>query len=254
MPIFRIDDKLHYFVHIPKCGGASVETYLIDRFGGPLGIWDMGKDALPRTHIWTRTSPQHISAAVLEQLVPRDWMASSFAVVRHPLRRLVSAFCFSRDVVGRIPLNTEFNAWFEDAATWIGKEPYRNGGHLETQGTFIPRDTRIFRLEDGLQAIIPYLDGLAGNSDGPREVPVRNVGRWRGNEAPIQLTQRTLDLVNQVYAADLEQFGYTPATSLDELAALPDLPVLPTTGQTPAGNTRSLQKRILRYLHSKAGL
>jgi hypothetical protein len=254
MPIFRINNQLHYFVHIPKCGGASIETYLIERFGGPLGLWDMRREELPRTHIWMRTSPQHISATVLDQLVPRDWMMSSFAVVRHPLRRLISAFAFSRDVVGRIPLSTEFNAWFEDAATWIGKEPYRNGGHLEPQGTFIPRDTTIFRLEDGLDAIIPYLDGLAGNSDGPRQVPFRNVGRWRGNEDMIRMTPRTIELVNQVYAQDFARFGYVPVTDPEDLTTLPDLPSLPETGAPPVAKPRSAKSRILRYLHAKAGL
>jgi len=37
MPIFRINDQLHYFAHVPKCGGSAVETYLTRRFG-PLGF------------------------------------------------------------------------------------------------------------------------------------------------------------------------------------------------------------------------
>ena len=33
MPFFRIDRELHYFAHVPKCAGASVEVYLRKRFG-----------------------------------------------------------------------------------------------------------------------------------------------------------------------------------------------------------------------------
>lgn len=253
MPIFRIDHQLHYFAHIPKCGGASVEEYLIDRFG-PLGLRDVHEEEVLKSHRWIRSSPQHVPVMALDRLIPSEWFTSSFAVVRHPVRRLISAYFFSRDVVGRIPLSTEFNAWFEEAATWIGKEPYRNGGHLEPQATFIPRGSRIFRLEDGLDQIVPYLDQLAGKSDGQREVPARNVGRWRNEEAPPTLTQKTLDLVATVYADDFARFGYALPTSTDSVATLPDLPKLASTGQPPLPRGRSLTGRIRRYLYRRAGL
>jgi hypothetical protein len=253
MPIFRINNDLHYFAHVPKCGGASVETYLADRFG-PMGFWDMHEEEVLKSQRWIRTSPQHVPVVALDRLMPRDWFVSSFAVVRHPVRRLISAFFFSRDIVGRIPLGAEFNAWFAEASAWIGKEPYRNGGHLEPQVTIVPPGSRIFRLEEGLEAIVPYLDGLAGNSDGPREIPVRNVGRWRQDEAPPVLNAQTLELVRQIYAEDFAQFGYAPPTSAEDLGGLTDLPLLAATGKPPAPPARSLSSRITRYLYKQAGL
>ena len=169
MPIFRINKDLHYYAHVPKCGGSSVEHYLVDRFG-PMGLRDTEEKLIHPTLRWTRTTPVHIPAVALARIVPPDWIASSFAVVRHPVRRLISAFFQGRDVAGRIPLSADFNAWFAEAAVWVGKDPYRNGGHLEPQTTFIPPGSRIFRLEDGLEQVVPYLDALAGNSDGPREI------------------------------------------------------------------------------------
>jgi hypothetical protein len=252
MPIFRINNQLHYFAHVPKCGGSSVEHYLVDRFG-PMGLRDMHEKELPAELRWSRTTPVHIPAAALARIVPPDWLASSFAIVRHPVRRLVSAFFHGRDVAGRIPLSAEFNAWFAEVAPWIGKDPYRNGGHLEAESSFIPQGSRIFRLEDGLDQIVPYLDALAGNSDGPREVAPRNIGRWRNEETPPVLTPATLDLVSRLYAEDFARFGYDMPASTSAAAALPDLPALAATGKPPIPLKHGLRVRTIRYLLRKAG-
>ena len=252
MPIFRIDKDLHYYAHVPKCGGSSVEHYLVDRFG-PMGLRDTEEKLIHPTLRWTRTTPVHIPAVALARIVPPDWIASSFAVVRHPVRRLISAFFQGRDVAGRIPLSADFNAWFAEAAVWVGKDPYRNGGHLEPQTTFIPPGSRIFRLEDGLEQVVPYLDALAGNSDGPREIAPRNVGRWRHEEEPPILTPATLDLVTRLYAEDFTRFGYEIPATTDGAAALPDLPALAATGKPPVPPRRSLRVRTIRYLLRKAG-
>lgn len=253
MPIFRINDQLHYFAHVPKCGGSSVEHFLVDRFG-PMALRDMREIDVPANLRWTRTTPAHIPAAALARIVPPDWIVSSFAVVRHPLRRLISAFFQGRDVAGRIPLSADFNAWFAEAAQWVGKDPYRNGGHLEPQSSFIPQGSHIFRLEDGLEQIVPYIDALAGNSDGPRQIPVRNVGRWRNEEAPPAPSAATLDLVTRLYAEDFARFGYDVPSSTDAAATVPDLPALAASGRPPMPDRRSLKSRLLRSLYRRAGL
>lgn len=253
MPIFRINDQLHYYAHVPKCAGAAIEDYLIARFG-PLAFRDMMEGEVPKSHRWIRSSPQHVPVSALERLVPMDWLQSSFAVVRHPVRRLISAFFFARDVNGRLPLATDFNTWFTEAAGFIGKDPYRNGGHLEPQATFIPPGSRVFRLEDGIDRIIPYLDRLAGNEDGPRHVAPRNVGFWRSEEATPALTPQNLALVAEVYADDFSRYGYALPTNDAEVAALPDLPALAATGAPPESRKHSFRQKLLRSLYRKAGL
>jgi Sulfotransferase family len=252
MPIFRIDKDLHYYAHVPKCGGSSVEHYLVDRFG-PMGLRDMGEKLVHPTLRWTRTTPVHIPAVALARIIPPDWIVSSFAVVRHPVRRLISAFFHGRDVARRIPLSADFNEWFAEVSVWIGKDPYRNGGHLEQQVSFIPPDSRIFRLEDGLEPVVDYLDSLAGNTDGPREIAPKNVGRWRNEEAPPVLTPATLDLVTRLYAEDFARFGYELPSNTDAAASLPDLPALATTGEPPVPRKRGIRERTIRYLLRRAG-
>ena len=90
MPFFRIDRELHYFAHVPKCAGASVEVYLRKRFG-KIAFANSQFYNVPEAQRWTKSSPQHINREALALLVPPGWIASSFGVVRHPVTRLRSA-------------------------------------------------------------------------------------------------------------------------------------------------------------------
>lgn len=247
MPIFRINGQLHYYAHVPKTGGSSVKVYLIERFGR-MALEETGRHLLPDSQLWSRESTAHIPVFVLDRIFPRDWLVSSFAVVRHPMRRLISAFFYARDVRRLIPLSADFNLWFREAMA--NPDPF--GSHLLPQSDLVPEGSRIFRLEDGLDQVVPYLDTLAGNAAGPRVLPTVNVGKWRGEEAPPVPSEATLELVARVYAADFARFGYTPMTGAAEMAAMPDLPKLGATGAPPAPRKRSLGERVLRKLRTMA--
>jgi Sulfotransferase family len=253
MPIFRINDQLHYFAHVPKCGGSSVETYLTQRFG-VLGFVEPGRHLVPEHLRWNTSAAQHIPLAALYRLIPADWFASSFAVVRHPVRRLISAYFYTKDVFNTVPLDTGFDAWVKTAVTWIESEPYRRAAHVLPQTALVPEAARVFRLEDGLEQVVPYLDGLAGNSDGPREIPTQNIGKWRNEEAPPQVSTETLDLIARVYANDFARFGYDAPTTTAQAAALTDLPRLATTGAPPVPKQRTLIQRVQRSLMRRAGM
>ncbi|OYW48588.1 MAG: hypothetical protein B7Z31_14945 [Rhodobacterales bacterium 12-65-15] len=235
---------------MPIFGGTSVENYLTERFG-PLAFNEHQRHLTPDRFRWSVESANHIPVAQLDRLFPPGWFASSFATVRHPLPRLVSAFFFWRDFMKRIPLSAEFNAWFQKAAAELDTAPYRYGAHLLPQTGLVPEAARVFRLEDGLDSIVPYLDGMAGNRDGSRTIPSRNVGRWRAEESAPQPTQATLDLLARVYAADFERFGYEPKLSVAAAATLPDLSI---SGAPPSVRRRSFSERLVRNLMKRAGM
>jgi hypothetical protein len=250
MPIFRIGGDLHFYAHVPKCGGTSIEAYLTERFG-PLGFLESGRFRIPMDLRWNRTSGDHVPVEALHRLIPADWLVSSFAVVRHPVRRLISAFFFARDITHKLPISTDFNTWAKDALSRVPQDPYLLEGHLRPQTALVPKDARVFRLEDGLDEVVPYLDGLAGNTDGPRQIAPRNVGTWRGNDPDPVLTDEVLTLVAQVYAEDFARFGYDAPANAKVALALPDLPALAATGMPPAVVRRPLMVRIYRKLRTR---
>lgn len=250
MPIFRINDKLHYYAHVPKCGGTSIETYLTERFG-PLGFLEKGRHLIPMELRWNLTSGEHVSAEALHRLIPADWLVSSFAVVRHPVRRLISAFFFARDITQKLPISSDFNIWAKDALSRVPQDPYLLEGHLRPQTALVPKGARIFRLEDGLDEVVPYLDGLAGNTDGARQIAPKNVGTWRGNDPDPVPTDEVLTLIASVYAEDFARFGYDAPANAKVALALPDLPALAATGRPPSVVRRPLMVRIYRKLRTK---
>lgn len=210
MPVFRIGDKLHYYAHVPKCGGSSIEAYLKARFGS-LAFLNTRYLDLPENARWTRSSPQHLPAQDFYRLIPADWIASSFAVVRHPVKRLVSAFQYQVEVEGTVAPLWSIDEWFDDWLKIAGNDPFRYDNHLRPQSDIVPEDATVFRLEDGLDAIVPHLDHLAGNSSGPRSIPKENVRKkaMGPDESRLKPSPETLDRVAQYYAADLRRFGYS---------------------------------------------
>lgn len=211
MPVFRLGKKLCYFAHIPKCGGSSVEAYLKERFG-PVGFsadlkWHDGAER------WSRTSPQHIDWASLQHLLPEEMLDAVFTVVRHPVARIVSAYHFQVEVEHSIPGTITFSNWLKCQFGQYKIDPFTVDNHIRPQTDFIPENCLIFHLEHGLDAIVPYLDGLAGASSGPRAIGHMNkrTSKRRKGPAPDQTPNAAdLALIRKFYARDFERFGYDP--------------------------------------------
>ena len=129
MPLVRIGTDIHYFAHVPKCGGSSVEAYLKARFGS-LAFLNARFLSAPESHRWTKSSPQHITLDALTGLVPADWITSSFAVVRHPVKRLISAFHFQIENERTVSRQLSIDDWFEDWLEKARETPFLYDNHL----------------------------------------------------------------------------------------------------------------------------
>lgn len=184
--------------------------YLRKRFG-PIAFANSQYLNTPETHRWTRSSPQHVDWEGLTRLLPTSWIKSSFAVARHPVARLRSAFDYQLNGEKTVPEGTDLNDWFLDWVAQRDKQPFRYDNHLRPASDLVPRDATVFRLEDGLDPIINYLDSLAGNAHGPRQMPHENKSRGGKHYTSVQspLNNETLDVIEKVYAKDFTRFGYT---------------------------------------------
>jgi len=206
MPLVRINADLHFFAHVPRAAGGSVEAYLAARFGS-LALLDDSYPDQPLNRRWSQTSPQHIDVATLERFFPAEWIASSFAVVRHPVTRIVSVYHHQAEVLGTVPKGMDVNEWllewFESAET----DPYLNDSHLRRQSEFVPLDATVFHIEHGLDALVSHLDKLAGNAAGPRNIQPEVIRKTEGKGGG-ELSQTSLALIEEYYADDFSRFGY----------------------------------------------
>lgn len=205
MPFIKSAGKLIYFAHVPKCGGAAVEEYLRARFG-TVGFADERFDELAGALHWSRSSARHVPAAILDRLFPPGFFDAAFAVVRHPVDRLVSEYHFLRDVLKRIDRSESFATWLAHIDRAIAENPWRYDNHLRPMADLVPGDATIFRLEEGLEPIIPYLDGLVGASDRPL-----GFGRVLTRDPSIPKVVPGLEeiaTIERLYRQDFERFGY----------------------------------------------
>ncbi|MFS4438311.1 sulfotransferase family 2 domain-containing protein [Paracoccaceae bacterium GXU_MW_L88] len=237
MPLFKVQDKLYYYAHVPKCAGSSVKVYLYERFG-EIGFNDPHYMARREPHRWTKTSAQHVTYKDLTRLIPADWIAGSFTVVRNPLSRLISAYQFQRDVERMIDPSLTIENWF---ARWIESKdetPFQYDNHLVPQTLFVPPGAKVFYLEHGVNAIIPWLDAIEGGANDMRIVDSINTAKAKG-EKPVP-SQELRDMVSEVYAEDFERFQYR----IDQKMPLADAP---EQGAPTHGDIRNMKMRKLKY-------
>ncbi|MEL7089011.1 MAG: sulfotransferase family 2 domain-containing protein [Planctomycetota bacterium] len=209
MPVCRARHMWLYYAHVPKCAGTAVERYLEARFG-PLGLRDPDYAFRAPAEAWSLSPPQHMPEAVRRDWLPDTLFDATFATVRHPVTRLRSAFLFQRDVGGALPAKMSFQRWVETLPRSIALGPHTLHGHLRPMVEFVPDGAEVFRIEQGLDAVVRWLDRITDSDDGPREVAPANVLADRIGAQPeaVHLTPLVLDMVATLYAADFERFGY----------------------------------------------
>ncbi|MBO9468075.1 sulfotransferase family 2 domain-containing protein [Tropicibacter sp. R15_0] len=214
MPICRAGAKLIYFAHVPKCGGTAVERYLAKRFG-KLGFWDEAYAQRDPASAWTISPPQHVLEVVRRDLLPDRLFDAQFATVRHPATRLRSMFRFQRDIENALPPNTRFRSWIEGLPRTLATAPYALHGHPRLMSDYVPKQAQVFRMEEGLDQIIPWIEALIGEepSDPPETLPRVNELERRlppevVNRPPVLLDEANLALIADIYASDYDRFGY----------------------------------------------
>lgn len=172
VPIFRVNERLVYFAHVPKCGGSTVEHSLRES-GLALSFLDQefrarGRDA------WSRSSPQHIPAEIRRLLFAEGFFDYEFAVVRDPVRRFLSAFNHNRGRIGRHVSLAAFLRRMERRVA--ARDDYfgaRYDNHFLPACRFLSPAARVFFIEDGLGACLAALSadlGIEIAEAGPRNV------------------------------------------------------------------------------------
>lgn len=202
MPLFRTKGRNIYFAHVPRCGGTSIEEYLGATFGA-LSLVDPLFRRRRRTR-WNKTSPQHILVDQLNVLFSPGFFDESFAVVRHPVDRLCSAFHFQRDIKQTIAPTmalAEFVVKLSDPRFRFSRE-FDN--HFQQQTRIVPKDAQIFRFEDGLDVVFDHIDVLAGTT-GARGIRPHRLRTAKPVE-PISPELRAQ--ITDLFAEDMAAFGY----------------------------------------------
>jgi hypothetical protein len=83
-------------------------------------------------------------------------------------------------------------------------EPRVYDNHIRPQADLLPEGTNIFKLEDGIDALIPYLDGILGEEAADFEIP----HLLKSKREEISISRQDIRLIRNYYKEDFERFGY----------------------------------------------
>lgn len=197
MPLYRHDGNLVLFVHIPKTGGSTIEEALHNAGA---------KQALKHNKLmgFSNSTPQHMTWDVTRFWIPKGFYDYAFAVVRHPLNRLMSEYYY-RTSLADAPL-PEFEKWVVQKFKRHKEYPYVNDNHIRPQVDFVGPAVEIFRLEDGIEK--PIAAGMSRLGLPPATARIGN--SRKSDPTPLAISAKVLAQTCRFYAADFKAFGYNP--------------------------------------------
>jgi hypothetical protein len=200
VPLFIQPGFTLYFAHVPKAGGSSLRIYLHERLGPPvLAGWTFLKSThrrvmlAPAEHAAVHEIAPHLPARIDHRL----------ALVRDPLARTFSQYRFQagKSLLSRLG----FSTWLRVMIGAARIEPRIHENHLRPQVDLIPEGSEIFRLEDGFDRLIAWVDTLCGQSRPDLAVPHALKSDRR---RPIRCHRQDIALILDHYAADYDRLGY----------------------------------------------
>lgn len=176
-----------FFCHIPRCAGRSIIKMM------ELDGWRVDYDLLGNNH-------RHANYFELRVKYKETKEPRSFAIVRHPMRRLESAFREN----GRASSPNEMFRIFEEMTTQKIYTAFNR--KIRPAADFILDESEIMKLDVGFSYIHHELIMRGWLSRKSKDV---HLGRTDGT--PIDWTKaptRIVDKIMQVYAQDFYHFEY----------------------------------------------
>ena len=156
MPIYRLNGASLLFVHVPKCGGTSLEGMLNAHPAlEQAALYEMGRDNLVLQV--SRCSPQHWHGPLLQQLLRLETFALSFTVIRDPVERLLSEFSMQRGKV--LETTTDFGIWYQQMQRERRVNPFHADNHLRPAREFLLPQAVVYNFNAGLERIWADLCG-----------------------------------------------------------------------------------------------
>ena len=208
MPFFKrkfFHHKIIFFLHIPKCGGSSIEKFFIDN---NFYVNLLDKKFENREIKWSKNSPQHLISRDLKTIIDLNMIDYSFTVIRHPIERFKSAFLFNKNV-NKIMIKLDINDFVNHyEKKFMGLYSYDN--HFIPANKFIEgfdRKLEIYRLEE-LSKLESKLNRLFHYTLKLRKLEHLKKSSTLPYQETPNLSTRSKEIIYELYKEDFKKFGY----------------------------------------------
>lgn len=190
------------FIHIPKCGGSSVEMAL-----GIYGVNNSGSNKVISFSSLFGKGLQHLTHSEIKAVFPSHPASKAsrvFAMVRHPVFRIASGFTWRKrwdERLKNVEVNTYIRSWIAPPEVKSSREWERDYRHLLPQVDFLIGNEEIYRLEDGLDAPLRNYTNL----DAVKKI---NSSKGSVNKIVSEISGENIRKLEELYRRDYEEFSY----------------------------------------------
>lgn len=196
-------ERTFLFIHVPKTGGTAIETYF--RGIGLAGFFDPATYMPVRPYL--KVPPAHYDYGVLNRLCNLDSLYS-FAVVRHPVQRMVSEYKWALEKSsGAASLaGKSFADYIRIMLENYKRDENIAAGHFKPQIRFVgDKVSKIFKYEAGLENIISHvLKDVGLQFEGQVKLPVVN----NTSNRKVMPSAEDVAMIRDFYEEDFKAFGY----------------------------------------------
>ena len=204
-----LKDPKILFVHIPKSAGQSISKYLQENVGKPYDLNNL-EFGFKHNKDLKNPGPQNTHHLFYKEYTDYNWVLDnidsyfSFAMVRNPYDRFVSAFHWRFEVFKNHTYKSFIENFSEDFRSDINRHFARQSDFVTCHGT-IGVD-KIFRLEyDVPDNFTRFMRKKFGFTK-----PLGLVNKAH-NKRKTPLDRATMDFINDYYDQDFKLFGYEKA-------------------------------------------
>ena len=192
-------DKNIIFIHIPKCGGTSVENALFKPHEKTAETL-FTLEGHPLHNKYETGGLQHLSAPKVKELVGNDIYDNffKFAVVRHPVKRLISQYNYTYQFPYFVDmLNLQFkNFTFREYLEAI-KNKYHV--HWRPQHEFIYDNDRF---------LVDKIYKLENIKDLEIDLDIKLPHHNKSTKAITSITERDESIIKNIFEKDYELLDY----------------------------------------------
>lgn len=230
MPVFRKNNRVGFYIHIPKTAGSSMTKLLknigceVALDGGNIKETEKFNDVLKNSnllkslHQHSPCNPQHISKELYRCVVDHSKVNFNFSIVRHPEERLISEYFWVNQTYApeakyasglseyersKWVKTNDFSEWLKYAKQCYDEDAYVWDNHLRKQSEFILSDTKLFRF-DQLSKIPDYLNESLGTSFAGLSIP--HLNKKRSGNVTINIKDEDKELIRNWYNDDYELY------------------------------------------------